>query len=64
MGLLIKDIKSLLLTETDPVPWKAGEAMAEISALDDAWIYCFEGTIRDFGSRKSLVLTEILKADT
>ena len=64
MGLLIKDIKSLLLTETDPVPRKAGRSMAEISALDSAWLYCSEGKICDFGTRENPELTEIRKTNT
>jgi len=64
MGLLIKDIKSLLLTETDPVARKAGKMMAETGALDRAWLYCSEGLICDFGTGENPELTEIRNTDT
>ena len=63
MSLLITDIKSLLLTESDPVPFVAGEQMGMLSSVDNAWLYLSKGMIMDFGSMQSGGVQEIRKAD-
>ena len=49
MDLLIRNIKSLLLTEDDPRPFVAGNQMAELSSLENAWLYIAGGKIAGFG---------------
>lgn len=50
MDLLITNIRSLLLTETEPRPCIAGSHMAAVSSLEDAWLYIANGKIAGFGS--------------
>ena len=49
MSILLTDIKSLLLTESEPLPFVAGEQMGRLSSIDNAWLYLSGDTIRDFG---------------
>ncbi len=49
MDLLITNIKSLLLTETEPRPYAAGNHMAELSSVENAWLYIAGGKIAGFG---------------
>ena len=63
MDLLITNIKSLLLTETDPRPYVAGHHMAELSSLDNAWLYLTGGRIADFGVMGGPELAVIEKSD-
>ena len=50
MDLLIKDIKSLLLTETEPRPFVAGSRLAELSTLEHAWLHITGDRIAGFGT--------------
>jgi len=49
MDILIRNIKSLLLTEENPHPFVAGNHMAELSSLKHAWLYISGGKIAGFG---------------
>jgi imidazolonepropionase len=49
MDLLITNIKSLLLTETEPRPYVAGDHMADLSSVENAWLYITGGKIARFG---------------
>ena len=49
MDLLITNIKSLLLTETEPRPYAAGNHMAELSSVENAWLHIAGGKIAGFG---------------
>ncbi len=49
MDLLITNIKSLLLTETEPRPYAAGNHMAELSSVENAWLHIAGGRIAGFG---------------
>lgn len=62
MDLLITNIKSLLLTETQPADMVAGREMANLNAIDDAWLFLSDGKIQDFGSMAEREKTEILKS--
>ncbi len=62
MDLLITNIKSLLLTETQPADMVAGREMARLNAIDDAWLFLSDGKIQDFGSMAEREKTEILKS--
>jgi imidazolonepropionase len=50
LDILIKDIKSLLLTETEPRSFVAGSRMAELSSLEHAWLHITGEGIAGFGS--------------
>ncbi|MEE9462190.1 MAG: imidazolonepropionase, partial [Bacteroidales bacterium] len=49
MNLLITNIKSLLLTETEPRPYAAGNHMAALSSVENAWLYIAGDKIAGFG---------------
>lgn len=49
MDLLITNIKSLLLTETEPRPYVEGNHMARLNSLEKAWLYIAGGKIAGFG---------------
>ncbi len=49
MDLLITNIKSLLLTETEPRPYSAGNHMAELNSVENAWLFIANGKIAGFG---------------
>jgi imidazolonepropionase len=63
MDLLITNIKSLLLTETEPRPYAAGNHMAELSSLENAWLYIAGGKIAGFGVMDGTELAGIEKSD-
>ena len=63
MSLLITDIKSLLLTESEPAPMVSGRQMAGLSSVEDAWLYLPEGIISDFGSMQDARIPDIRKSD-
>lgn len=51
MGILIKNIKTLVQTETEkPVLLRAGNAMQKMNTIDDAWLYIEGEKIHSFGS--------------
>jgi imidazolonepropionase len=54
MSLLITNIKSLLGTEYEPVPFVSGKEMGRLSSLENAWLLLHEGRIEDFGSMEEL----------
>lgn len=63
MDLLIKNIKSLLLTETEPRPYVAGNHMAELNSLENAWLYITGGKIAGFGVMGEPELDGIVKSN-
>lgn len=50
MKLLIKNIKSLIQTENEPKKWVAGEEMAKINTIENAFLLMEDDKIADFGS--------------
>ena len=63
MDLLIRNIKSLLLTEDDPRPYAAGNHMAELNSVENAWLFIAGGKIAGFGVMDEPELTGIEKSD-
>jgi imidazolonepropionase len=63
MGILIQDIKSLLLTEREPQPCVAGTHMAALSSLENAWLHISDGLIAGFGGMDDPERIAIEKAD-
>ncbi len=61
--MLITYIKSLLLTESDPLPFVAGDKMSRLSAVDNAWLYLSGGKVVDFGSMQDGRLAEIRETE-
>jgi imidazolonepropionase len=59
-GILIENIKCLVQTEENPKIKRAGKEMAELNAVNDAYLYVYEGLIRDFGRMKDLPSRKIL----
>ncbi len=49
MGILITDIKSLLLCDPEPLPFVAGEAMGRLHSIENAWLWLSDDLIQDFG---------------
>lgn len=64
MSLLITHIKSLLVTEDDPVPRLAGKQMGRVNSLGDAWLYVSGEKIADFGRMKERGYREIRESET
>jgi len=52
MGLIIKNIKSLVQTENDPRLRIEGKDMAVINVISDAYLHIEDGTISGFGKMK------------
>lgn len=50
MSILIQNIKALVFTEEKPKPFYAGKEMANISKIENAWLYIKEDKIEDFGA--------------
>lgn len=50
MALLIKNIKGLVGTETEPVLKRSGREMADLNILPDAWLFIEGEDISSFGS--------------
>jgi imidazolonepropionase len=50
MRKLIKNISTIVGMLPDDVSWKAGPEMAEIEALDNAWVLIEDAVIQDYGS--------------
>ncbi len=63
MELLIRNIKSLLLTEDDPRPFVTGNHMAALSSLENAWLYIADGKIAGFGVMGEPELDGIVKSN-
>jgi len=61
MNLLIENIKSLLLVEKRKRKWIAGQEMADIPVIDNAWLYAENGLIRDFGTMNDITKLRDLK---
>ena len=59
-GILIENIKCLVQTEENPKIKRVGKEMAELKTLNDAYLYVYEGLIRDFGRMKDLPSRKIL----
>ncbi len=49
MRLVLKNIGSLLLTEHEPTPWVAGEEMASVELISNAWLVIENENIACFG---------------
>jgi hypothetical protein len=54
MTLLIKNIASLVQTETAPRQWVAGKDMSELAVIENAFLKIDGGTISDFGPMAEL----------
>ncbi len=54
MNILIKNIKSLVQVEENPVKWVAGKNMSKLEKVDDAWLFIKGGIIDDFGKMHNL----------
>jgi len=52
--ILIVNIKELLQTDNESVPFVAGEKMKELPRISDAWLWIRDGKIFDFG-----IMTEL-----
>lgn len=63
MDLLITNIKSLLLTESEPRPYAAGDHMAELNSLENAWLYIADGNIAGFGLMDGPEMAGVEKSD-
>lgn len=50
MGILIKNIKSLVQVEEQPRGWVCGADMGRLNCLEDAWVAIEDGVITDFGT--------------
>jgi len=50
MVTLIKNIKKLIQTEDTPRKWVAGKEMANLPAIDNAWLMIEDDRILDFGT--------------
>lgn len=59
MGILIKNIKTLVQTEEKPVIFRAGHAMQKMTNIDNAWLYIEGEKIHSFGSMEALDLKKI-----
>ncbi len=59
MGILIKNIKTLVQTEEKPVLFRAGLAMQKMINIDNAWLYIEGEKIHSFGSMEALDLKKI-----
>ncbi len=49
MRLVLKNIGKLLIAEQEPTQWVAGEEMASVAALSNAWLVIEHGKIACFG---------------
>ena len=49
MRLVLKNIGSLLVAGHDPAPWVAGEEMASVGIVQDAWLVTEQGKIACYG---------------
>ena len=49
MALLIRNIKELILTEDNPVPYKSGDRMSQLETIRNAWLLIEGDRISDFG---------------
>ncbi|MFH0896343.1 MAG: imidazolonepropionase [Bacteroidota bacterium] len=54
MAILIKNIKELVNTEKNPVPFRSGKAMQEMKTIKDAYLFIHEDRIVSFGKMKDL----------
>jgi len=59
-GLLIKNIKCLVQTEEFPRLKVCGSQMAELSSVNDAWLYIENGLIAEFGKMNEPRAKDIL----
>ncbi|MBS2100030.1 imidazolonepropionase [Carboxylicivirga linearis] len=49
-NLIIKNIKSLIQTEEQHIPYVAGSDMAKLPVINNAWLEVKDGLIKDYGS--------------
>ena len=59
MKLLITNIKCLVQIEETPKLFCAGNEMAEINTLNDAFLYVEDGIIKDYGTMRELEKSDI-----
>lgn len=55
MTLLIKNIKSLINVEKNPVKWVAGKDMQKLNTIEDAYLLIVNDKISDFGKMEDLI---------
>ena len=60
-GLLIKNISCLVQTEEFPRLKICGSQMAEISSVNDAWLYIEDGLIAEFGKMEDPRVNDIMR---
>ncbi len=58
MALLIKNIKSLINIELNPVKWVAGKDMQTLKTIENAYLLIENDKIADFGKMSTLKLTD------
>lgn len=58
MALLIKNIKSLINVEKDPVMWVTGKDMQNLNTIENAYLLIEEDKISDFGEMGNLNLKD------
>ena len=54
MAILIENINKLVQVEKNPVKFVAGEAMAQVALIDDAYLFIENGKIAAFGKMRDL----------
>lgn len=59
MNLLVKNIKSLVQVEKNPVEKISGKAMKNLPCINDVFLFVKDGKIEDFGEMKILNITEL-----
>lgn len=57
MSILIKNIKSIVQTEENPVTWKAGKEMEQLNTIENGFVLIEGSLIKDFGLMKNCPAT-------
>ncbi len=63
MAILVKNIKTLVQVETEPQALRAGKEMQTLNTIDNAYLLVDNGLIADFGTMKSLNMSQITLTD-
>ncbi len=58
MRLVLKNIGSLLVIAHEPAPWVAGEEMAAVDSIQDAWLVIEQGKIACYGEGEVIPFTD------
>jgi imidazolonepropionase len=58
-GLLIKNIRCLVQNEDVPKQKVCGKEMSELNTIEDAWLFLYDGFIKDFGKMNVIRTGEI-----